>query len=277
MSSLKKNMMDQSMITWRLKDWDWNISSRNQNNVKLKREYLHKFLAFSIIAISFVAIIINATENMNYGLILKNYRALFTAFVMTLGVSLITLVLSMISGFVFYICMISENKFIKSFTNMLKEIVMGTPLLVMIFLVVYVFGIKVNFHNKLVLGIVALSAYMSPYIANSYKTAIAVIDDSQYKVMNLYNFSLYQRYRFIIVPQIVRPLIPSMLNNLSSIIKGSALLKIVSVSEISYTITVISNENYAVVEGYLIMWIMYLMITIPLSMLAKNIGRRYEI
>jgi ABC-type amino acid transport system permease subunit len=68
-----------------------------------------------------------------------------------------------------------------------------------------------------------------------------------------------------------------MLNNLSSIIKGSALLKIVSVSEISYTITVISNENYAVVEGYLIMWIMYLMITIPLSMLAKNIGRRYEI
>lgn len=65
-----------------------------------------------------------------------------------------------------------------------------------------------------------------------------------------------------------------MINNLSSIIKGSALLKIISVSEISYMITVISNKNYASIEGYLVMWALYLVITIPLSLLAAYLGRR---
>lgn len=51
-------------------------------------------------------------------------------------------------------------------------------------------------------------------------------------------------------------------------------MKIVSVSEISYVITVISNKSYAAIEGYLVMWVMYLIITIPLSLLASYIGRR---
>ena len=224
----------------------------------------------------FLPIMFNATDSLRYDLILVEYKMLVGALTTTLLVSLVTLVISVITGFGFFLAMNSENEFLKTFTNIIKEIVMGTPLLVMIFLVVYVFGIKVGINQKLILGTVALALYMTPYIANSYETASAVVGEEQHTVMELYHFTLWQKYRYVIIPQMVKPLIPSMINNLSSIIKGSALLKIVSVSEISYVITVISNKNYASIEGYLVMWIMYLIITIPLSLLASYMGRRYK-
>jgi His/Glu/Gln/Arg/opine family amino acid ABC transporter permease subunit len=95
------------------------------------------------------------------------------AMVTTLFISILTIVLSMVCGFVFFLAMRSSNVFIKTFTNVLKEIVMGTPLLVMIFLVVYVFGIRMGISEKLPLGIFALTAYMTPYIANAYETAMS--------------------------------------------------------------------------------------------------------
>ena len=213
---------------------------------------IQKTAAYSLILGIFADILLNATDNLRYDLILSEDKQLVDAMISTLWISLTTLVLSMVFGFIFFLALRSKNVFIKTLANALREIVMGTPLLVMIFLVVYVFGIKSGISNKPLLGIVSLTAYMSPYIANAYETASAIIDKDQYTVMDLYNFNLYQRYRYSIIPQMIRPLIPSMLNNLSSIIKGSALLKIISVTEISYIITVISNKSYASIEGYMV-------------------------
>lgn len=83
----------------------------------------------------------------------------------------------------------------------------------------------------------------------------------------------YPRYHLILDE---KTMLPALINHLSGIIKGTALLKIVSVPEISYVLTVISSKNWASVEGYLVMWMMYLIITIPLSVLAQLIGRRLE-
>ena len=48
----------------------------------------------------------------------------------------------------------------------------------------------------------------------------------------------------------------------------------ISFPKIAYVITVIAAKNWASVEGYLVMWIAYLAVTIPLSLLAQVIGRR---
>jgi len=263
-----------------MKNWDLSTSLKNLSPTKRLKSFtisklVQKILAYALIIYLFVFIILNATDSLNYSLILEKKSALLYALLTTLMISLVTLIISMIGGFFFYLAMKSNNTFLRTFTLSLREIIMGTPLLVMIFLVVYVFGIAIGVSNKLNLGILALSAYMIPYVANAYEGASSVIDRDQYIVMDLYHFTLYQRYRYVILPQMIKPLIPAMLNNLSSIIKGSALLKIVSISEISYVITVISNKNYASIEGYLIMWIMYLIITIPLSLVATYLGKRY--
>lgn len=232
------------------------------------------FLAGIIFIFAILYALFYTTSNPRYDLIFKDGKMLWQGVWNTIYISIITLVLSMLLGFVLFLMMRSKIAFIKALAIIFKEIVMGTPLLVMIFLAVYVLGNLINIGDKIILGIIALTLYMSPYLANAYETAIAVIDRDQYTVMDIYNFKGYQKYLYVIFPQMIKPLIPSLINNLSSIVKGSALLKIVSVTEISYVITVISSKNWAAIEGYYVMWLLYLCITIPLSLLAQFIGKK---
>jgi polar amino acid transport system permease protein len=95
--------------------------------------------------------------------------------------------------------------------------------------------------------------------------------------MDLFGFTSYQRYRYIIIPQVVRILMPPLMNNFSLIIKGSALLNILAFNEIYYTILLANSITFAFVEGYLLMWALYLIITIPLSQLTKYIERKWSL
>lgn len=239
-------------------------------------KWIQRGLALSIFIMLIVYVLINTTDNPRYHLILDQRQYLIEGLFNTLYVSILTLILSMIFGFILYLMMGSKIQFVKYLAVIFKEIIMGTPLLVMVFLCVYVLGNIINTSDKFILGLVALTLYMSPYLANAYQSAVEIIDEDQYVVMNLYHFTGIQKYLYVIFPQMVRPLMPSLINNLSSIVKGSALLKVVSVPEISYVITVISSKNWAAIEGYLVMWIMYLIITIPLSFLAQYIGRKFR-
>lgn len=251
---------------------------KNKKTVRVKalHKTLQRIMAYLSVTVLLIAVLGTATSSPRYDLILSELPRLFTALWNTLIISLISLLFSLLGGFFFYLGVKSTQTFVHAFFIALREVLIGTPLLVMIFLVVYVFGVKLGIHNKLALGIFALTVHMIPYLSHSYQAASEVIDKNQYIVMDLYHFTLYQRYRYIILPQMIKPLIPAILNNLSSIIKSSSLLKIISVSEISYVLTVISNKNYASVEGYMIMWMMYLLVTIPLSILTSKLGARYS-
>ncbi len=229
------------------------------------------FLVLILLALIFTV------ENPRYDLIFTDYKMLLNGFFTTILASLLTLIFSMIFGFILFLAERSKCNLAKAFSVIFSEIIMGTPLLIMIFLAVYVVGDFIFVTNKFILGVFALTLYMSPYLSNAYKTAVEVVDFDQYVVMDLYHFSTFEKYKYIIIPQMIKPILPSIINNLSSIIKGSALLKIVSVTEISYVVTAISSKNWAAIEGYYVMWILYLAITIPLSLLAKFIARRISI
>lgn len=244
--------------------------------MKKRSKLVQNGLALILFVGLIIYVLFNTTDNPKYYLILSQKNMLLQGLFNTLIISILTLILSMITGFLFYLMLQSKIQFVKASAFIFKEIVMGTPLLVMVFLAVYVLGDVINVTDKFTLGIIALTLYMSPYLANAYQSAIEIIDEDQYVVMDIYNFTGFQKYRYVIFPQMVRPLMPSLINNLSSIVKGSALLKIVSVTEISYVITVISAKNWASIEGYLVMWIMYLVITIPLSLLAQYVGGRIK-
>ncbi|MFI3202204.1 MAG: ABC transporter permease subunit, partial [Eubacteriales bacterium] len=228
----------------------------------MKKEKIWYGIVITMFTMGMGYALLFTTKNPKYDLILSERKMLATAFFNTIGISLGTLVGALLIGFVLFMMMRSSMIPIRVFATVFNEIIMGTPLLVMIFVVVYVIGSVVT-GSKLTLGIVALILYNSPYIANAYETTAAVVDRDQYVVMDLYDFKWHERYRYIIIPQMVKPFIPSLVNNLSSVIKGSALLNVIAVHEITYITTVTASRNFAFIEGYYIMWLMYLIVTIP--------------
>lgn len=216
-------------------------------------------------------------SELNFSLLLEYSDLLREGILNTLIISGYSLLFGLILGFILYMARESKLYFIKSLSNIFIEVMMGTPLLVLVFIAAFFIGPAFGYKNKYVLGIISITVYIGPYLANMFKSAIDSIDPSQFIIMDLYGFTRFQRYRYIILPQIFRRMIPSLMNNFTYAIKGSSLLYVITVSEIAYAIKLAQSKTYAFTEGYLVLWFAYLAITLPLTLISKTIERRYNI
>ncbi|MFP4177343.1 MAG: amino acid ABC transporter permease [Acholeplasmataceae bacterium] len=195
----------------------------------------------------------------------------------TIYVSLVALMGSLVLGFVFYLLSIARSRYFNALVDIFTEIIYGTPLLVMIIIMAFLIGPAFNSLNRNAMGFIALIIYMTPYMKNVYKAAFSSISKDQYLAMDLFGFTPYQRYRYIIIPQVIRILMPPLMNNFSMIIKGSALLSVLSFNELFYAIRVTQSKSFAFNEGYILMWGLYLLITIPLSQATRVIERKWAL
>ncbi len=208
----------------------------------------------------------------------SEYTSLISkGFLNTIIVSIISLLGSLVLGFILYLLSKSKIKYFNAIVDVFTEIIYGTPLLVLIIISAFLIGPAFNTYNRIVMGTIALIIYMSPYMKNVFKSAFSSISEEQYMAMDLFGFTSYQKYRYIIIPQVIRILMPPMMNNFSLIIKGSALLNVLSFNELYYNILLAQYGSFAYVEGYILMWVLYLIITIPLSQFSKLVERKWSL
>lgn len=194
--------------------------------------------------------------------------------VLTVFVSVFVLIFSVVLGFLLYLLTNSKILVLKYLGAIFNEIVFGSPLVIFLIVIYYFIGVPLNIDNRLIVGIIALSLYMAPYMKNIFEGAMESIDDLQYQAMTVFGFNTYQKYRYIIIPQLLKILIPPLAGNLTFIVKGSSLLNFIGVPELYNQITKAQSNTYAVVEGYALMFVMYLIITIPLIRLTRNLEKR---
>ncbi len=194
---------------------------------------------------------------------------LVEGFFLTIWISILTLIGSVVIGFILYLGSSSKIDFFRYISNIFTETVFGSPLIVFIVVIYYLIWKYLPFESRLYGGIVALTLYMAPYMRNLFEGAMKTIDDLQIQAMTVFGFTKYQQYRYIILPQLLRVMIPPLIGNLTFIIKGSSLLNFIGVPELYNQISFVQYDNFLAVEGYILMFIMYLMITIPLIRLTK--------
>ncbi len=234
-------------------------------------------LAIATFVLFGVFVVLRQTQALNLEALIPYRENILNGFRRTIRVSVVALVGSMTLGFLLYLLTRSPIRYFRAFTDVFTEIIYGTPLLVMIMIMAFVIGPAFGSTSRAAMGYIGLTVYIAPYMTNIYKSAISSIDVEQYMTMDLFGFTPYQRYRYIIIPQVVRILMPPLMNNFSLIIKGSALLNVLSYRELFYEVQLMTNNNFRFVEGFILMWLLYLTITIPLSQLTKWIDRRWGI
>lgn len=244
-----------------------------QNKHKKILSFISALLFYGLIII---VIVYNYPGRNNFDVSkLSNYTSvIFKGWFYTLGISIVSLFLSIIFGFILYMFTKSKILFIKYIGFIFNEIIFGSPLVVFIIVVYYLISVPFNLDYPLIMGTVTLSLFMAPYMKNVFEGAIETIDDNQYQAMTVFGFTTYQKYRYIIIPQLLKVIIPPLIGNLTFIVKGSSLLNFISVPELYNSITTAQSRTYAVVEGYLVMLIMYLIITIPLIRLTKYFEKK---
>ncbi|MEY3431361.1 MAG: Glutamine transport system, permease protein GlnP [Bacillota bacterium] len=242
---------------------------------------MKKFFNYSLAVGTFVAIILfviySRDAEFSLAPLFADYGSLiFNGLLNSLYVSMITLVGSLILGFIFYLLSISRFAYFRALVDVFTEVIYGTPLLVMIVLMAFLIGPAFDNFNRPFLGILGLILYISPYMKNVYQSSFSSIPKEQYMAMDLFGFSGWQRYQYIIIPQVIKVLMPPLMNNFSLIVKGSSLMYVLAYAELYYAINIAQSRTFLFVEGYVLLWALYLVITIPLSQLTKWIEKKLQ-
>jgi polar amino acid transport system permease protein len=198
----------------------------------------------------------------------------FSGWVMTILLALASLVLSTIFGLLTALMRRSHWMPLKATAIVYTELTRGTPLLVQIMLLYYGVANSLGLQNRFVVGVVILSLFAGAYISEIIRSGIEGIPQTQLESARSLGFTPFQTYRFVILPQAVRQILPPMTGQFISLIKDSSLLSIIGVQEYTLSAREINSYTYSTLESYLPLALGYLLLTLPLSMLAHRLEGR---
>lgn len=137
----------------------------------------------------------------------------------------------------------SKNKILSGSTNVFLLIIRGTPLMLQL-LVVYFgpglffnwlrsFGYDVNIRwERFPAAIVALSINYAAYFAENYRGGIESIPKGQYEAAKVLGYTSGQTFFRIVLPQVVKRIIPAMGNEVITLVKDTALVSVIGVAEL---------------------------------------------
>ncbi len=102
------------------------------------------------------------------------------------------------------------------------------------------------------------------------------MEESQLEAARAVGFTPRQTLRYVVLPQLVTRTLPALTGQFASTIKDSSLLSMIAVIELTQTIREITAVNFQMFEGYLLLGLLYLCLTLPVSFVSKRLERRFQ-
>ena len=166
-----------------------------------------------------------------------NYQVLLTEMLqgtlMTLRIFFSTLVFALPLGLLVSLGRMSKIKIINWPVRLFILIMRGTPLMLQLLFVLYglkpLFGIQLD---RVIAAQVAFALNYAAYFAEIYRGGIESIPDGQYEAAKVLGFNKKQTFFRIILPQVVKRIIPPMGNEFITLVKDTSLAQVIAVVEL---------------------------------------------
>lgn len=159
-------------------------------------------------------------------------------------------IVSVLVALSFGMMRLSNNLAVKSFATVYVEIFRGTSLLVQLFWIFFVlplFGITLD---KFTAGFVAVGLCMGAYGAELVRGAILAVPKGQWEAALAINMTPAQRMRRIILPQAFVIMLPPWGNLIIEILKGTALVALISVTDLMFQARQINISTFLSVQAF---------------------------
>ena len=196
----------------------------------------------------------------------------------TIGVFLVTLIISLPLSLITSKLRMSKNKVVSKVTGIYIYIMRGTPLLLQLMFIFF------GFHYIPVIGfafgryqaiLVAFILNYTAYFAEIFRGGINSIDIGQVEASTVLGLS--KRFTFIkvILPQVLKNVMPSIGNEVITLVKDTSLVYILGVADILKAAKSVSN-TYSTFIPYIFVGIIYLIITAVLTRFLNNIENKFN-
>lgn len=214
----------------------------------------------------------------------KVIRFVVSGLRLTLQVTFISYAIALVAGLIFGLMRVAKNPALYAVSTLYVEVVRGLPCLVIILYVGYVVtpairnatGGSINLQGvpSAVLG---LAVCYGAYLAEVYRGGIQSIERGQMEAARSLGMSYMQAMRHVILPQAIRRILPPLGNNFIAMLKDSSLIAVIALPDLLQMGRLYVSRTFRAFEGYNTVALLYLVLTLFLSLLVRIVERRTAI
>ncbi len=212
----------------------------------------------------------------------KNFIRLLGGLATALEISLISVAISIAFGLVVGILMSFKNPIIRALTRCYLEVIRIMPQLVLLFIVFFgstkALGINIS---GTVSAVIVFSLWGSAEMGDLVRGALESVAKHQYESAGALGLSRIDTYRYVVIPQAVRRLIPQSINLITRMIKTTSLVLMIGVVEVLKVAQQIIEANRmsspnAAFGVYLIVFMLYFIACRPLSIFSEKLEAKWR-
>ena len=201
----------------------------------------------------------------------------------TLLLTLLALIFAMIIGLIFALMNVGKNRFFNFLGAVYVDAVRGVPLIVLAYFIY--FGVPqavkmLGFTDfrlpALQAGVIALSMNCGAYMAEISRAGIESVDKGQMEAARSLGLPYGTSMRKVVLPQAIRTMIPSIINQFIITLKDTSILSVIGFPELTNMGKTISGNTMKSLQTWAIVGIMYMVVIVTLSRIAKYIERRIK-
>ncbi|MDD0824989.1 amino acid ABC transporter permease [Mannheimia sp. AT1] len=211
---------------------------------------------------------------MNWSYIIDSIPKFVDATWLTLQLSFWGILLSLMFGLLIAVITTYKVRPLYTLTRGYIELSRNTPLLIQLFFLYYglpKIGIK---WDGFTCGIIALVFLGSSYMAESLRAGLQAIPKGQVEAAKSIGLSSFQIFRYVIFPQAWAVSIPAIGANILFLMKETSVISAVAVAELMFVTKDIIGMDYKTNEALFMLFVAYLVILLPVSLLARHFENR---
>ena len=191
----------------------------------------------------------------------------------------LTLLFAIPLGMLVALARMSKNRLVAGIMRIYISIMRGTPLMLQLLVVFfgpyYLFRINLGSNYRFPAVIVAFSINYAAYFAEIYRGGIASMPKGQYEAAEVLGYTRAQTFMHIILPQVVKRVIPSVTNEVITLVKDTSLAFVLSVTEMFTAAKAIAAAEKSVIP-YLAAGIFYYIFNFLVAILMERVEKRLD-
>ncbi|EAR56870.1 putative amino acid ABC transporter, permease protein [Photobacterium sp. SKA34] len=249
--------------------------------IKILKPVISGLLQITVIILAIAWLLNSGADAMNYNwqwyrvpqyLFFKEDGEWFSAelidgLLITIKISAISLIFTVIFGLVTALLRLSHSIVGRSLARGYIEVIRNTPLLVQIYLLYFVFGPVLGL-ERFTTAVLGLSLFQGAYTAEIFRSGLMNIPKGQFEAAESLGLSKVDSYRYIILPQMLRRILPALTNEAVSLVKNSSIVSIMAIFDLTTQGRDIVADTAMPFEIWFTIAAMYLCITLLLSAFA---------
>ena len=170
------------------------------------------------------------------------------------------------------------HKIVNGIIAVYVEIFRGTPMMVQAMVIYwgYAFATEGKTLPLIPSGILIVSINTGAYMAEIVRGGIISIDKGQFEGAMSIGLTHSQTMIKVILPQVIRNILPSVSNEFVINIKDTSVLNVIGVTELYYFAGIIKRQNFQTFQTYLVICVLYFILTFSITRLLRYIEKRLD-